>query len=61
MQVNCLCCGHKLGLDVAYDDYEGQVRCYVCGGLLEIKTKEGNLKSVSLVKNEATQARKASR
>lgn len=49
MKLNCLSCGHKVDLDHAYDDYEGQVKCFVCSALLEIKTEEGNLKSINFV------------
>lgn len=48
MKINCLSCGHKVDLDYAYDDYEGQVKCFVCGALLEIRTEEGNLKALKL-------------
>ncbi len=61
MQINCLSCGHKVGLGDAYDEYEGQVRCYICGSLLEIKSKDGMVKSVSLVKGGIIPAKKASR
>ena len=49
MKINCLCCGHKVDLDDAYDDYEGQVKCYVCSEMLEIKSEEGKLRSVQLL------------
>ena len=48
MRINCLSCGHKLDLDDAYGDYAGQVKCLVCGVILEIKTEEGNVKSVAV-------------
>ena len=48
MRINCLSCGHKLDLGDAYDDYAGQVKCMVCGVILEIKTEEGNVKSVAV-------------
>jgi len=50
MKINCLACGHKVELDGAYDDYEGQVKCFVCSALLEIKTDQGNIKSVKFLK-----------
>ncbi len=50
MKINCLCCGHKVDLDDAYDDYEGQVKCFACSAILEIKTEEGKLKTVRFVK-----------
>ena len=49
MRVNCLSCGHKVDLDHAYDDYEGQVKCFVCGAILEVKTESGEVKSVKIV------------
>jgi ribosomal protein S27E len=48
MKVNCVSCGHNMMLDDAYDDFEGPVKCYVCGALLQVKTRDGKIKSVSL-------------
>lgn len=50
MKINCLSCGHKLELDDAYDEYEGQIRCLVCEALLAIKTEAGHVKKVDLNK-----------
>ena len=50
MKINCLSCGHTVGLDDAYDDYEGQVKCYACSAMLEIKTAEGNVKAAVLMR-----------
>jgi len=55
MRVNCLSCGHKLDLDDAYDDYAGQVKCLVCGAILEIRTEEGNVKSVAVAMRSGAQ------
>lgn len=49
MKINCVSCGYKVDLDDAYDDYEGQVKCFACGTLLEIRTEQGNIKSVAIV------------
>jgi ribosomal protein S27E len=46
MKINCLSCGHKVDLDDVYDDYQGQIRCLTCAAMLEIKTEEGQLRSV---------------
>lgn len=46
MKINCLSCGHKIEIDAAYDDYEGEIKCYACGGLLEIRTESGSVKAV---------------
>jgi DNA-directed RNA polymerase subunit N (RpoN/RPB10) len=51
MKLNCISCGHKFDLGDAYEDYEGLVKCYVCGALLAIKTDEGSLKSMGLNNN----------
>ena len=48
MRVNCLSCGHTLDLGDAYDQYRGQVRCYVCGALLSINTEDGRMKSAAM-------------
>jgi len=37
-----------MDLDDAYEDFEGQVRCYVCGSLLEIRTVEAKLKNIKV-------------
>jgi len=46
VKINCLSCGHKVELDDAYDDFEGQVRCVTCGAMLEILTDQGKLKKI---------------
>ncbi len=46
MKINCLSCGFKVDLDDVYDDYQGLIRCLTCTAMLEIKTEEGQLKSV---------------
>jgi hypothetical protein len=56
MNVNCLSCGHLLDLRDAYDNYQGQVRCYICGCLLTLQSEEGELKSVSLPRCPPTAA-----
>lgn len=53
MKINCLSCGHKVELDDVYEDYSGLIKCYVCGTLLELKTEEGKLRSVTLMLHPA--------
>jgi len=50
MRIICLSCGHKVDVDSSYDDYDGQIKCVVCGAILKIKAEEGKLKSVDIVK-----------
>lgn len=49
MKINCLSCGFKVDMDDAYDDYAGQIKCYACSALLQIKTADGKIASVMLV------------
>jgi hypothetical protein len=51
-KINCVSCGHTICLDDAYDDFEGPVKCYVCSGLLQIKTVEGMIKAIRLASVE---------
>jgi len=46
MKINCISCGYKFELGDAYEDFNGPVKCYICGATLEIKTEEGKLKSI---------------
>ena len=48
MEINCLSCGHRIDIGDAYDDFEGQVKCFVCAGLLQIKTKGGQMRLVDV-------------
>ena len=50
MRINCLSCGHKLDMGDSYNDYEGLVKCFICGALLKIRAEEGRLKSVDFLK-----------
>ncbi len=52
MRINCLTCGHMVDLGENYDDYEGPVKCFVCSATLEIRTEEGNIKTLKLVKDD---------
>jgi len=51
MKLNCISCGHCLDLHNDYDDYEGMVKCFVCGALLLIRTEDGHVKRVSFAKH----------
>lgn len=50
MKLVCLSCGHKIDLGDAYDNYAGQVKCWVCGVLLEIAAETGELRAVALAR-----------
>ncbi len=54
MKINCLSCGHNIVLeDESYGDYEGAIKCYACGAILEVKLSEGRIKSVNLTSIDA--------
>lgn len=53
MKINCLSCGHKVDLDSAYDNYEGEIKCFACGALLHIRMEDGHLKGVKLADSSA--------
>ena len=53
MKINCLSCGHKVDMDDVYDNYEGQVKCWACSAMLDIKTEDGNLRMVRLANMSA--------
>jgi hypothetical protein len=46
VKINCPACGHSIELSEAYDDYEGQIRCWVCRAVFEMRTQEGCVKTV---------------
>jgi DNA-directed RNA polymerase subunit N (RpoN/RPB10) len=48
MKLNCLSCGHTVNLDDAYGEYSGDVKCFVCGSLLEVVIEHEHIKSVKL-------------
>jgi hypothetical protein len=39
-------CGFKMDLGDAYENYRGEVRCWVCHGMLEVTLEEGQLKAM---------------
>lgn len=49
MKINCLSCGFSVDLDETYDDFEGQIKCFTCHAILEIRAESGKLKSVKLI------------
>jgi DNA-directed RNA polymerase subunit N (RpoN/RPB10) len=61
--LRCLGCGHRLELAEAYESYEGDVRCWKCGAVLEVVLQEGRLRSMrpSPGNGEETAARRAER
>jgi hypothetical protein len=46
IKLNCLACGHTLDLSDAYEDYDGEIRCWGCHTSLLVSLHEGKLKSL---------------
>ena len=49
MRINCLGCGHMFDIGDDYDNYEGPIKCNVCGATLELTSGDGDVKNVKLV------------
>jgi ribosomal protein S27E len=49
VKINCLGCGYKVDLSGAYDNYEGQIKCFACGAVMEIATQHGSVRAVGPV------------
>ena len=52
MKLNCLSCGHSVDLHHDYDDYDGEVKCFVCDAMLTIHTENGYIKRVTFAPRE---------
>ena len=46
IKLNCLACGHAMELGEAYEDYDGEVRCWGCQTVLQVALTEGKLRSM---------------
>ena len=53
MKINCLGCGFKVDLAGSYDNYEGQIKCFACGAIMEIAIQEGSIRAVRPVEELA--------
>lgn len=49
MKIICIHCGHAIDLGESYEAFDGLVRCYVCRGLMELKTDKGMVRAVRLI------------
>jgi hypothetical protein len=44
MRMNCLSCGHEVNLDhPVFRNYQGPVKCFSCGKMMDITTNQGAL------------------
>jgi len=48
MNVTCIACSSDVNLDhVVFENYEGPVKCFSCGAMMEVRTVGGVLNSVA--------------
>ncbi len=49
LNLNCIACGHRLEFGDAYEEYEGEIKCWVCSAVLAVKIQDGRLKSMKFL------------
>jgi ribosomal protein S27E len=50
MKINCISCEREVNLDHrVFEDYEGPVKCFSCGAMLEIKTTKGVIGTINVL------------
>ncbi|NMH66457.1 hypothetical protein [Shewanella salipaludis] len=52
IRINCISCGHLFDLTDAYQDYEGPVKCWICGEVHEVKIENSLVKRVGPVQKK---------
>ncbi len=48
IKLSCISCGHTQDLSDAYENYQGQIRCWGCSTALDVSIIEGRLQSMQL-------------
>lgn len=57
MGINCASCGLQINLDhKVFFEYEGPVKCFFCGAMMELKTEQGVPHSIDLFDRTETEA-----
>jgi len=58
LKIRCLSCSHNINLEYeSYSDYGGEIKCYACGAILEVKLSEEHVKSVKLLRGSVSTRR----
>ena len=56
MRLDCVSCGYEINLDhKVFDDYEGPIKCFSCGAMMEVKTEQGLMCSLMPLESCALQ------
>lgn len=48
IKLSCLACGHSMELGEAYEDYQGEIRCWGCRAVADVTLRQGKLQSMKL-------------
>lgn len=48
IKLNCISCGHVQELSEAYENYQGQIRCWGCNTTLDVSLLDGKLQAMQL-------------
>jgi hypothetical protein len=55
MKLACIACGREVNLDhEVFQNYEGPVKCFFCGTMMEMKTTQGIVDNVVLLDGPGT-------
>jgi transcription elongation factor Elf1 len=48
MKIDCPYCGSEVSLDhKVFEDYDGPIKCFCCGMMMEVRTEAGIINAVS--------------
>jgi uncharacterized Zn finger protein len=61
MEIACIVCGQDVNLDHrVFQNYEGPIKCFSCGTMMEVKTTQGTVDHVVLLQGSGVYGRKSS-
>lgn len=47
MKIDCPSCGSEVNLDhKVFEDYDGPIKCFCCGTMMEVRTESGIINAV---------------
>jgi len=59
MKMTCIVCGREVNLDhVIFENYQGPVKCFSCGAMMEVKTGQGMVATVTPLGGKVVYTRK---
>jgi uncharacterized Zn finger protein len=62
MKLTCIACGREVNLDhEVFQNYEGPVKCFFCGTMMEVKTTQGIADHVAFLEGPRSHGDKSAR